>query len=693
MIKSSACLPALVAILSFSMFAGCTNSAPKPAAASAPSTTKSDPQRFGADMVRQTVDPAECWKGLQLINGSFNQRREVRDRQIPGDEYRKMLVDVVCLTDTEVQEVAAPAFVVPDAFYVAECFLLRDTARALETAKTPPAVLAEAALRWVHRHVLLHQQHDEWLPPGAVVRRGYGSSSDRVRVLAALLQQLQMRACLFVLPKAPDDVVLVGVVATEPSDVYLLDPRHAVRLRTSGGTVPTLKDALADPKLLERVGLTEAQLKSMEVRLAIPLGALSYRMRELEHILAAHDRITLHIEPAATQRLFQDATGRPVRVWNGPSATDNSPTRALRFFLPADQGGTDKTGRQQRFVNDLFPATAIRMGLEQIHLGRGDLPDAALGPLLKILNELFEKYDQQPREMLVRGKREAVKHRMDRLRSFLEAENLNLHGAPNDPEVRRFQQTVADWRNRITEAIAAAAAGNRDKLNAIWSEDHYVISLLQVDDEEPPERFRKMALTSIVAYLARDHLARRALWVTALAWHDEAARADRRAESAPKGNAATDAKSAWKSARAAWDVYLDRAAMGPDVREARLQPIRVLLKANGEHTAADAAHLLEQLHLDLRAYYAARFHYARAFQRVNGDEAARPVFTALDDELGHLLDKDKYGKIGLQADIDAVLAAQRANAPVTRSLQLLQNDWTPQGNYYWLRQQVRRNAP
>jgi hypothetical protein len=689
--RTSAIALPLLLFLCLTLLPGCPPAPPKAAAPLAPNPVKNDSQRFGVDLLRQTVDPARCWEGLQLINSSF-QRPAVRDRLVLSADYRKALVDLVHLDDEEVQEVASPTFRWLDAHHVAECLLLRDAARGMEVAGTPPPEMADAALRWVQRHVLLHEQHDDWLPPAAVLRRGYGSSSDRVRVLVALLQQMQMKSCLFVLPEVPDEIVLVGTVPTGSKDVLLLDPRRASAVRTAGGAIATWKDVAGDSKLRERSGLTEAQLKAAEVRLALPLAALSFRMRELEQILGG--QVALAIEPTTWEQLFRDATGRPVRVWNGPAASDNSPTRALRFFLPPEQGGIDKTDRLKRFQNDLFPATSIRAALEQIHLGRGELPDAALAPLLKIINHLFEKYDRQPQDMLLRGKREDVKHRLDRIRTFLEAENLNLHGAANDPDVLRFQQAVAKWRGRVIDAFAALAANpieGQKAVNAVWGEDQYVLALLNVDEEEPPDRYQKTPLTSILAYLTRDYLSRRAWWLTAMAWHDEADRAERRAARAPAGKAPGDAKSAWKSARTAWDVYLDRAALGPDARQSRLQPIQTLLKSRDLRGPIDAAHLLEELHLDLHRYFAARLNFARAVERVDGTKAPRPILTALDEDLGSLLEKDKNGKTGLQADVDSVAQGQRAgvNSAVTRSLQLLQSDWAPHGSYYWLRVEVR----
>ncbi len=161
---------------------------------------------------------------------------------------------------------------------------------------------------------------------------------------------------------------------------------------------------------------------------------------------------------------------------------------------------------------------------------------------------------------------------------------------------------------------------------------------------------------------------------------------------APAGNAAASARSDWVNAGSTWNLYLDRAAASPAGRQQQLELIRQLLKSKDERAAVDAAHFLERLHLDLHAQYAGRINQARAVFAHEGAKAAVPLLQSVDEDLGVLLDKGKTGQLGFKGELDELLPRLRAplHAAIIRSLELLQNDWTSMGNYYWLRQHVRR---
>ncbi len=166
-------------------------------------------------------DSTRYWEGLQLLNADIQEHAEKRARLIPSAETCKSLAETVGLSAEELAEVESPTYRRADAEYIAECFLLRDAARALEVHGAAPAEVLRQAFQWVQRHVLLHEQGDDWLPPAQVLRRGYGSTRDRTRVFVALVRQLQlpdavqrnetMECCLFFLADAPEEVVLIGV--------------------------------------------------------------------------------------------------------------------------------------------------------------------------------------------------------------------------------------------------------------------------------------------------------------------------------------------------------------------------------------------------------------------------------------------------------------------------------------------------
>ncbi len=407
----------------------------------------------------------------------------------------------------------------------------------------PPEELASRALAWVDRHVLLHEQGDDWLPPAQVLQRGYGSLGDRARVFLAMLRQIPLEGCAIARPAAPDEIVLIGAFPLATRDrLYLFDPRHGTALRTSAGKIATLRDVQRDPKLLAGTGFDAKELAAAQAKLACPLNALPLRMEDLERTLQSLDRVTLFTDAAALKQDFTRLTGLPVRVWNTPIAGDrmpNSPTRALRLFLPPDEGGIDKTDRRKRFQDDRLPWAEVLQALNQLNLGRDQLPDLARGYLLKLIDELFKRYDLQPQEMLLHGKGEEAIRRMSRAQLFFDDENLDRL-TPSDPA---FRQAVAAWREKLGMAFGKLANHDADgqaAVNSFWAEDQFLGALLHTEGEDrlnnqalggdrlPPPA--KTTTTAIVAFAARDHLKLRALWVRAMVWQDKAEREQSRAD-------------------------------------------------------------------------------------------------------------------------------------------------------------------
>jgi hypothetical protein len=438
------------------------------------------------------------------------------------------------------------------------------------------------------------------------------------------------------------------------------------------------------------------------VRIACPLYALSPRMRELEKALSAQDRIALFLDAAKLQADVARATGRPVQVWNRPAdaSAANSPTRALRSLLSADEGGTDKEDRLKRFRADLVPWSSIVLALEQLKLGRDYIAEPAFAQLVHLAGDLFEKYDVQPAELLLRG-REIVP-RLDRVRGFLEDDSLVTQA--DDAEL---QKAVAGWREQAKAAYEALAANHptgKSQVNKLWAEDLYLLSLLQVDSEERPERskkidseerperYKKMALTRILAYAVRGPLSQRVLWLRAMLWQDKAERDQvlAGAKGAPKG-AAINARNAWLNTGVAWDQYLDRADLSPAARTRRLEAVRALAKRDGPGPAY-AGNLLEGLHLDLHRAFAARVSRARATSFLDGAKAAVAPLRGLQQEVDALLEKGKDGSPAVvAADVRQRLHDPKA-APLVRSLELLERDWAPQGYVDWLGRHVRRQV-
>jgi hypothetical protein len=689
--------------------AGCSSSPPpKKAAAEVKPTSKNDPRRVGLEQIRQASDAARYWEGLQHLNADIQDNPTTRERLTPRPDTRKFLQADAALSEDELQEVESPIYRRADAHYLAECFLLRDAVHSLEVSGMPPEELASQVLAWIERHLLLHEQGDDWLPPAPLVERGYGGLRDHARVFLAMLRQIPIQACAIILPNAPDDVVLVGALTAARDRVYLFDPRRGCAVRTPEGRIATLKDAQQDPKLLAATGLDPKQLASAQVRVACPLNAMPLRMKDLETMLQVQDRIVLYQNAQAVVQDFAKVTGMPVHVWNSAASGDNipnSPTRALRLFLPPDEGGIDKTGRRLNFEVSLVPRTTVVHALEELHLGKGQLPDVARGHLLRLIDEMRLRYDIQPHEMLLHGKGEDAIRRIGRAQLFFDAENLDNLAASD------LQQPVGKWRQDLTVAYAKMANHDPDgqsAVNSFWTRDEFLLAVLNTEGEDrlnnpavgAQERARppqKTVTTSIVAYAVRDHLKQRALWLRAMVWQDKAereqARADRIADKAKREARQQALHGIWDNTRVAWNQIKDRASVSPDSRRNRLEAIRALLKRGDAPSTADAAQMLAKLHLDLHQHYAANIHYANAEGHVNGPRAALAILRGIDAELAALAAKDSPGHADMTA-VSETIARMRAasvNPALIHSVELLNSDWAPEGNYYWIRQRIARH--
>jgi hypothetical protein len=694
-------LPPALLLVSILGLWGCNSSSPPIAKDAKPIASHSnEKRRLGLDVLKQATSTARCAEGLQLLNADLQQNPERRQQLTPSTETQKALQDLVGLSSEELQEVASPTYRASDAHYLAECFLLRDAARSLDITGLPADELANRAFRWVLRRVLLHQQGEDWLPPAQVLQRGFGSSRDRARVLLALLPQLQLNGCLLIVPGTADEVVLAGVFSMPAQDIYLFDVRRGLAVRTADGKIATLTAAQADPKVLQVSGLNADQFKAVQLRVACPLNSLPSRMQELEKALRVQDRIVLACDPITLVRDLGKASGMPVQVWNSPPVgerLENSPTRVLRLFLPAEDGGIDKSDRLRRYPSGLVPLTGVGQALEQIKLGRDQLTPRALDQLIRLIGDMLEKFDLQPRGQLMRGKGAELVQRLERVREFLDDES-NI-GLAND---LGFQRAVADWRDKAQQAYTAPDENQAQALvKNLWAEDQFALTMLQVDaeerpinqgrgDERPPPP-KKAALTAILAHVTRDYLARRALWLRAMVWHEKAERDQLRSQLAKdKPQLAASARSDWQNTNAAWKQFLDQAVLSPGARNRRLESIRAVAKRGGAAALTTAAHLLEELHLELQQQFAGRLHLARAAYFDEGPKSALALLHSLDDDLAALLAKGKNDQPGLKADVDEV--RQRLNAPtdspVAQSLELLGHDWAPHGNYFWLRQHI-----
>lgn len=641
--------------------------------------------------------------GLQTLSNHFSTPELLAKTRLDVDD-RKFLERDAHLTEAEFIEIEARSFRGADAHYLDECFLLRDVARSLEINNLSPIEQAYFDFRWVMRNVFLHEQWDDWIPPAFTLRRGYGSALDRALVFLALLRQSQMEGCLIVTPDEAPRQFLVAVLEPKTSKLRLFDPRLGLAVLSKDGKhVAALQEALDDPALLQPSGIAPEQAKKLEAWLVCPLFALSPRMRELQTGLTAHDSITLHLNGPA---LFQDiskATTLPVKVWNPPlagQALPNSPTRCLWMFLPKMEGGVDNGQRAMGYVRARIPFDNAVANFAFLNVNAEQMLLPGWIMLLKLTEDLFNKYDLQPREMHLRGLREPMFRRQERMQPFVKSDIVSA-----DDEIPKWLDKVRSAYAGLDDIDPKQRAKAQQAVNAIWGQDLFIGRLIDVDKDDPSERenknvvlTKKTVLTKILAVGTRDYFDFELARMQAAANHEIAERAQTTLQAmvlqamvSPDDLAKKRAEEAWIVAKSAWsNFYLERISL----QESKIKQGRFHLQRipPGPGSTDLRIGLLETLHLDVQKYFHAKLRLAecRVHTEANGMKDAAVYLEKIKSEIEAM-----EAKGILKADIDDLgLTVRQVKEPLRaraqRRLDLLAADWSEHGSYYWMKRQIER---
>jgi hypothetical protein len=176
-------------------------------------TEGKDPWDEVGKRLKKENDLAACKSAINQLRRGLSER--VKEfPQPPGlaPEAEKSLSQLVRLTPTDLAELRPASFTNLDEIYLADCLYLRDAARAMEIAGLSPTRRAEVGFAWVCRQVYPNpwvidsgQQAGQYVPavpPTFILGRGYGSGLERAYVFLALLQQMNLDACLIGPPDA-----------------------------------------------------------------------------------------------------------------------------------------------------------------------------------------------------------------------------------------------------------------------------------------------------------------------------------------------------------------------------------------------------------------------------------------------------------------------------------------------------------
>lgn len=325
------------------------------------------------DALLKSADLSTCRSVVQQLNQHMSQHANETRAELT-EEQRNVLTQRFGLTADELGEVSARNLTALDAHYLEACLLFRDIARSLEVPGGRSEDHAAAAFAWVVRQVRLPERNavPAWaelvarqgtdpnrlrlelekgpLPPQFVLRRGWGTPLERSLVFFAVVQQLGLPSCLVALPGPSAEqprMWACGILTAGGKEIELYDPRLGIPLPgPKGQGIAALAAVRTQPDLLKQLSVkpheydvTAEQARSAELYLAPPVAALAPRMAVAERLLGASLHIRLAVDPAALVKAFEEAAARidapcpPVRVAGGA-------TRALRNFLPPEEGGT-----------------------------------------------------------------------------------------------------------------------------------------------------------------------------------------------------------------------------------------------------------------------------------------------------------------------------------------------------------------
>lgn len=538
-----------------------------------------DPWEKAARRLRKETTAAACKAALNGLNNDLAADAATVHPHGLSPDAEEALARLVPLNDEDRAELRPAGFSAHDAVYLAECLYLRDCARAVAIPGLPPDRQADLAFAWVCRQVYLHPWLIETprglqataLPPTYVLRRGYGSGLERAYVFLGLLQQLELDGCLIGPPEAADqpagflalgsDQQLLTGAPRGPfwavgvrigSDVRLYDPWR-------GDPFPaSLKQLRADPEAHrawfaapEHVsGCTPEDLKTAAVFLAVPVNALAPRLAVLEQQLRGPKEPGLRVEVRLAVRADALAAAfgdlQP-RFWN-PPADPFAYGRTARTFLPAEEGGADRSERGTRLY-DRYLAAQLPPDVVVPPPELRDIPEAVARLRSAVAGAYAAAFLEppNPRERIHRGEfqvaaRELVA-RQDRYWQGLE----RLRNNPN------AEAQLRDWARQANELYEQyRRARFLDKDPAAEQQAARLI--------EKHWQANAATLQLVVDRASADVGHAEATFLIALCKHEQAEQLQARLEYATGDTSGLkqEVRTAWAAAAAEWRTYASR---------------------------------------------------------------------------------------------------------------------------------------
>lgn len=547
-------------------------------------TAKGDPWEAARKRLRKDTDFAACKAALANLNTDLPADPKAPKPAGLSKDAEAALAALVPLNADDLGEVRPAAFTAHDPVYLAECLYLRDAARSLDVVPRPgqtpeqaAADRADLAFAWVCRQVYLNpwlQDGDDGpvamppVPPVYALRRGHGSGYERMCVFLALLQQMNLDGCLVGPPEAKDQPATHPVYTADRKglvtggtrgpfwaagvrvggDVRLYDPWRGQPLPAPLSALranPEAHKAWFEDKANVSAATAE-DAKRATAFLAVPVNALAPRMVALEQQLKSEIGVRAAVDAAALRGAFADP--KPA-FWNPPNDRF-AYGRASRGFLPAEEGGADRTEPKQLRLHSLYLQSLLPRKQLALPQEFREIPSPDVGERVWTMTAgpYFGAFfnPPSPRERIQRGQfQDAARDLVARQDEFWKGLERLRNSANSEGELAKW---VAEAKELYqSQALAPTAQAKQAAVAAVeqlWQRKGGVMNLV---------------VDRVVAELGHTE----ATYLLALCKHEQAERAQARLDraSGPEAEALrADARAAWQTADGEWQTYAGRAA-------------------------------------------------------------------------------------------------------------------------------------
>lgn len=514
-----------------------------------------DPLGTVKESFRKEHSLPECQATVSQLNVYLGREKQSPIAKISAPEM-ELLTKRLNLTEPELKELGRDEFTPLDAHYMDECFLFHDAIRALKLDWNDSSLAghlerARLAFAWAMRQVWFFDRQSRPVPAGMALRRGLGNDMDRIHVVLAAWQQLGLDGCLLGNKSAAQGTRFWGVGVRIDSEIYLFHPRQGQPIFAADGkSILTLRQARANADSLKAAlagveGSAELGqfVKNSGVYLAPPLSALSPRMRFLQTIVTGSPALQAGIDPTALLKRCAD-TGEPVEFWNPPKNL-STPTRALIFFLPAEEGGLEQAPPGQRSY-DLYYATVVPWHLMppqlEMILGapRDRLRAQFSGRFITMMLEPNRPGEpKRARDCILRGQFDDAAALLMEMLTHISHAQQRLVAEPN------LDAEAGKWIDDMRSSYAAMLRGEKNPTDSSYLNAKAQVSELQKYSEK---------VFLLIERSVAEPMGAQATFQLALCKHEQAERLGRSRPGNPAGQ--EDTLAAWKIAQDWWNNFL-----------------------------------------------------------------------------------------------------------------------------------------